>query len=148
MDCRPTILFITAFLFPLLPATMSGCGELSALITDATEEEIDPNFNFDSDGRKVAGGCNLSSVKECYQYSNEGGYGTYGTDHFESNCTDYAPVGEWIPRGCSTSSAYGYCEKKYAKDSWVRHYYYTGHTMTYGETVGLCGLDQETWVDP
>jgi hypothetical protein len=139
---------IAASLFPLFLLASPGCGELTALLPGATEDTIDPNTNFDSDGRKIAGGCNLDSLKECYQYSNEDGYGTGSTDYLVANCNADHLNGEWIPRGCPTSSAYGYCKKNITSNYWVRHYYYTGHTMSYGETVDYCQADQETWRDP
>ena len=147
---RPKTIFLCAFLLSLFPISisLSGCGELSAILPGSTEEVIDPNTNLDSDGRKIAGGCNLSSSNDCYQYSNEDGYGTGSTDYLENNCYASHLNGDWIPRGCPTSSAFGYCTRNYTRNNWARQYFYIGHAMTYTEIVALCQENEGIWRDP
>jgi len=145
---RPKTIFLWPLLLSLLFISISSCGELAGILPGTTEEAIDPNTNLDSDGRKVAGGCNLSSRNDCYQYSNEDGYGTGGTDYLENNCNASHLNGDWIPRGCPTSSIFGYCERNYSGNMWSRQYFYIGHTMNYAELVALCQNNEGMWRDP
>lgn len=148
MTRRPTLLFLCLFLFPLSLVSGTGCGELAAIVPGNAADPIDPNFNFDSDGRKIAGGCNLDALSECYQYANEEGYGPDGPIWLEDNCNADHLNGDWIPRGCPAGSEYGYCERHYTTNYWARHYYYIGHVDNYTGITNQCALDGGTWVDP
>ena len=142
------LLFFAVFLFIIFSSGGCGPGQpleaLTVIAMQPQQEDLtpDPN-NFDSDGRRIAGGCNHTADYQCYEYSSTAGYYHSEAQYLIDNCGQQN--GNWIRLGCPQTSPIGYCARRYTGDQYVRRYFYANHPWGLSGAIEYCMQNNGTW---
>ena len=129
---------------------ITGCGPdqplgaLTAIALQTQPEDLtpDPN-NFDSDGRRIAGGCDHAADNSCYEYSSTAGYYMNEAQYLIDTCGQQN--GNWLRMGCPQTAPIGYCFRRYAGDAYVRRYFYVNHPLGLAGAIDYCIQNQGIW---